>query len=806
MWGARVFMRKENNSLLRYRASALILALLLCLGVLSACGKKAAKTTIGNDSGNSGTSVTTSATPTPSPTPTVAFVKKTYETVGRDDLYRMPFKESVKGWNLMDAICAGDYALFRFEQWEEGDGIDPDSAAFKTMLILTKPCESDEQYSVTVDYLETEPHLLPDGMVILEERDTYRVHIFNNRLTEVMSFLPRGEVPTAIIGVSEDRIVWNADEGSSKLLGTDLYGQPAGEYSYDAKFDITRYLGAAGGQKCFLADEKDTTGYEYLFLPESGTEVTYLSENESMLGDEWQGVRIAPISELENTNSDSTWFFHVPGKLKETIAFPKAALKEDINFIQDNKLCSGFYRWIDRSTGVREIRLYDLDKRTVSDVLYDTDIPGCMYLSARGLVGGSNMILRSTSETGVEEVLIWAAGEKTTPITGFCDFRKDDPEESMKVLVKEAEEKYNIVITPDKLTNDGSLNYLGKAMAAMEFVNMFLLEAKTNSDVLKTESGKAIHPENLRTNDGAGYTFNPHVFSSYYLKEYGEARRDAFYRYVDALRAGEDEFDCGDEGNANWSAGRYSKYFFPIARLYVEVRYQGNGKASILYKIPKEEFLEKEKAFEERIMQIVNDVVEEDYTDFEKALALYEFMTEYCTYDYDMMEHNGQDGWTERQSAYRVLMERQGICWEIAALYRYLLLQCGVDSEESCGAPVTPGDFHEWNYIELDGQGYLIDATWGLTVNRAPDLKYFLFTDELRENRDGYDAKSFDIGGSGLYGARKKYSFDADDERYSELWGGTFVAFDEEEECIFYRDRDGALHRFDYGKDIPLRD
>jgi hypothetical protein len=181
-------------------------------------------------------------------------------------------------------------------------------------------------------------------------------------------------------------------------------------------------------------------------------------------------------------------------------------------------------------------------------------------------------------------------------------------------------------------------------------------------------------------------------------------------------------------------------------------------------------------------------------------------MTEYCTYDYDMMEHNGQDGWTERQSAYRVLMERQGICWEIAALYRYLLLQCGVDSEESVGAPVTAGDFHEWNYIELDGQGYLIDATWGLTINRAPDLKYFLFTDELRENRDGYDAKSFDIGGSGLYGARKKYSFDADDERYSELWGGTFVAFDEEEECIFYRDRDGALHRFDYGKDIPLRD
>ncbi|MBR5968377.1 MAG: hypothetical protein IK001_07260, partial [Lachnospiraceae bacterium] len=82
---------------------------------------------------------------------------------------------------------------------------------------------------------------------------------------------------------------------------------------------------------------------------------------------------------------------------------------------------------------------------------------------------------------------------------------------------------------------------------------------------------------------------------------------------------------------------------------------------------------------------------------------------------------------------------------------------------------------------------------------RKPDLTYFLFTDALRKDRDGFDPESFDLAGYGLYGAREVYGFKAEDERYSELWNGTYVAFDENEKCIFYKDIDGVMHRFDYG-------
>jgi hypothetical protein len=51
-----------------------------------------------------------------------------------------------------------------------------------------------------------------------------------------------------------------------------------------------------------------------------------------------------------------------------------------------------------------------------------------------------------------------------------------------------------------------------------------------------------------------------------------------------------------------------------------------------------------------------------------------------------------------------------------------------------------------------------------------------------------------------MYGARKKFSFECEDERYADLWEGTYVAFDEEQNCIFYRDLNGSMKRFEYGE------
>ena len=155
--------------------------------------------------------------------------------------------------------------------------------------------------------------------------------------------------------------------------------------------------------------------------------------------------------------------------------------------------------------------------------------------------------------------------------------------------------------------------------------------------------------------------------------------------------------------------------------------------------------------------------------------------------------------WMDRQGGYRILMEKTGICNEFACLYQYLLLQCGVKAEESGGPSLTYGaDSHAWVYVTIDGKGYLVDPTWGETGERAPALAYFLFTDELRQNRDGFNAAKFDVAGAGE-DARRKYSFEAKDTRFEPLWDGKYVAMDRATKSIYYLSQNGNLCRFDYG-------
>lgn len=803
-------MRENSASIKKTRAGIMLLAFLLYICLLAGCSGSGEKSPEIGDAVNVSPSVSEAPAPeetptvteppvvteAPTPTPTPFDISKEYETFTREDLYQIPVEELSDKWAIIDSRFAGDYAAFWLIPTENSE-----QYGEKNIILLIKPGNGTDQYRTTPEFDIGSFVLFDDGSLILQEMDTLKLHVYDDTLSEVRVIEPDETDASMVIGFSKDKTIWTLDEENAKLITKDIEGQQTGEYSYDAEHVITRYLGRVGDRECFSSFINDES-YEnvYMYLSASDGEITYRSVKDPELGEQSGNSWLLNDTEMEIVYSGATWFFHTPGYGREGFAFPKNAPQEGLSFLQGRKLLSSVFEWLDSNKYKNDYRLYDFEKMTVSGVLSDSELPESAYLAPKGVVGEDNVLLIFTYEDGTEKLLLWKIGENTSPIEGFCDFSKDDPAEKLTEMLDNLKEKYGVIITPDRKA-DGAPDNLGDIMIEMDLANTFMLTAQTDPEVLKSKTGDTIHPENMRNNDGAEYSFNPHVFSSYYLKEHGETRRDAFFRYVDALRAGEDGFKCPNMGAANWSSGKLAKYFFPIGFLYAYAEYTGDGWAKIVYKIPKEEFLEKERDFEERICAILNDVFEEDYTDFEKALALYEFMTEYCTYDYEMLEHNrNQDEeWIDKQSACRVLLEKKGICWEIACLYKYLLLQCGVDCEESTGEPFEYGaDLHEWNYIELDGQGYLIDATWGLTENREPDLSYFLFTDELRENRDGYNPESFDIGGYGLYGARKKYSFEADDERYSELWSGKYIAFDQEEKCIFYRDINGAIQRFDY--------
>ena len=828
-------MEQENNTSFSglhtrpgNRICILLLIFLLCLGTAAGCGKESGNGTTTPTAGISDAAPSptepASATPTATPTATIDISTLGYETYSRNDLYRIPVFEPEDHRVVKDARFAGEYALLLYAPADDpekdpsdtdpaeasGTGTAADSdvntdaapatdSATDTTLVLLRPTVNADQCRLTPEFSVRSFGVLADGTVLLEETGSGSIHIYDSTLSEIRTVsIPVKRSKT--LGYGEDGTIWTIDVAQSRILATDLQGETKGEYTYAKGQTPSEYLGRHGDLECFrISSGEDTSSPTYMYISVPDGEIIVRSVGDPDLGDSWARDIVLTVGKWDVHYSDSLWFLHAPGYGREGVIFPKNSFFEKALLIQDEFLC-GYERHPEGEDFVEcKYRLYNLESREVSGTLPEEELPDCDKLTPKCIVGGS-ILFTITYKNGGEDILLWQAGTDMSPITGFCDLEKDDLTTVLNELVSLLKEQYGIVITPDSDDNGQPLS-LEKRLAQIEFADTFLIIAGTAPDVLKRSSDNMIRPENKDNNDAGHYTFNPHVVSPLLDKETDETK-ELYFAYIDALRAGEDSFPCTDSELYEQYGKRFNQiveYCFPIAIEYTYNKYDDNGRAKIFYRIDRATYPEKEQDFEERVCAILNDVLEDDYTDMEKALALFEFMTEYCDYDYGKMYDimNWVPGTT--QNAYRVLLEKKGVCWEIASLYAYLLMQSGVGADVVACESIDPDEGgHAWVYLELDGQGYLIDPTWGLTYQRLPVLMFFLFTDELRESRDGYLVEAARVVGYGAYESREKYSFDAVDTRYSALWNRWYLAFDHEAGCIYYLDTDLKVQRFDY--------
>ncbi|MBQ6569614.1 MAG: hypothetical protein IJL87_05110 [Clostridia bacterium] len=285
------------------------------------------------------------------------------------------------------------------------------------------------------------------------------------------------------------------------------------------------------------------------------------------------------------------------------------------------------------------------------------------------------------------------------------------------------------------------------------------------------------------------FVFNPHVWAAGLDEYYTESHKQALFNLIDALRAGEDTFECPSREIYEWCIHDVTlSELFPAACMMVNgesndgtVPFE-NGVGRIYYQMPKDEFVKREQAFERDVTEVLDSVVKSSYSDFEKCFAVYDYMATEYTYNYDWPDDT-RDGFT-----YNTFMTHHGICTELAGLYAYLLMQCGVDAIEVG----SDGDnmMHAWTFITLDGKGYHSDVTWGLKSEQGERLylNYFLMNDAER-TEDGFylDTLTVEV----LYDPFKdKYDINlkADDDKYSCFRYKFLVSTDFENNVIEYTD------------------
>ena len=142
---------------------------------------------------------------------------------------------------------------------------------------------------------------------------------------------------------------------------------------------------------------------------------------------------------------------------------------------------------------------------------------------------------------------------------------------------------------------------------------------------------------------------------------------------------------------------------------------------------------EQEEELATAIDELISSLDLEGKSDFEKAWALYDYVTSTVQYD--------DDHQYLCHTAYAAMINKSAVCEGIAILMYRLLLTVGIDCRYIAGG--YPGPMHGWNIVKIGDYYYNIDATWDL----GGGTKYFLLSsysfDLTHERNNYYKSDSF---------------------------------------------------------------
>lgn len=154
---------------------------------------------------------------------------------------------------------------------------------------------------------------------------------------------------------------------------------------------------------------------------------------------------------------------------------------------------------------------------------------------------------------------------------------------------------------------------------------------------------------------------------------------------------------------------------------------------------------EQERAILEVCRTAFDAVITEGMTDFEKELALHDWLMAHGTYDDLSRDNVAHIGRPNNTDPYGMLVGGYGICLGFATTFQLLMDLAQVECITVVGAAFGSTADHAWNLVRLDGEWYGVDVTWN---NSYEDVgydsrfthNYFNMTSEtLRESDHQWD-------------------------------------------------------------------
>lgn len=213
------------------------------------------------------------------------------------------------------------------------------------------------------------------------------------------------------------------------------------------------------------------------------------------------------------------------------------------------------------------------------------------------------------------------------------------------------------------------------------------------------------------------------------------------YRVISSTQPDEDllaeeifDFACKHTGKSN--EGDALKWAWKTWNCDVSCKRNGNYyDLTFRYNINFYTTPEQERELLSAISALKSELQLEGKTESEKIAAIYNYICEHVTYDYEHLYDNSYD---LKFTDYAALVHKTSLCQGYAVLFYRLALEYGIDARVISGN--ASDEPHGWNIVKIGDLYYYIDTTWD--AEREPDEYYLKGSESFLQDHfcdDGYE-------------------------------------------------------------------
>ena len=198
--------------------------------------------------------------------------------------------------------------------------------------------------------------------------------------------------------------------------------------------------------------------------------------------------------------------------------------------------------------------------------------------------------------------------------------------------------------------------------------------------------------------------------------------------YVVSINGAVDQFTVYDSGHH----GKKVEFFYNISDNYYVYQMYKYGT-----KIPASR--PNARKLYEKIISIIDSEIRPGMSDFDKEIALHDYIITHCIYGY--VDYANEYAYR----AYGCLVQGKAVCNGYAEAFALLLNCVGIDNGFMTGW--ANDELHAWNRVFIDNSWYQVDVTWDDSIpdrGRFAGHMYFNVTDSIMDDTHRWNKSSYE--------------------------------------------------------------